>query len=819
MNQFKLNGTMIYVSVGALAAAALMLESTLTRLLAVAQFYHFAFLVVSLALLGFGASGSILSLFPRLTSNDNGQASGNLRRLLAISGVGFAASVGAAYAVVNYLPFDSYSIVWDRRQVIYFGFYYLALTIPFLFAGLGIGAALTIVPGKSNLIYAVNLLGSAVGIGLALIIMQLAGVPGALLASGLVGLIAAIGFDWSSHKYLRFVFWGFLVTGAGLLTIFVWLNLGSKAPIGVTISPYKGLAYAKKIPGSENLFGAWNAISRLDVISGASTRVMPGLSYTSTENPPEQHGLSIDADALLPVALIDPQDFIAADYLPESFAFQILPEAEVLVVEPAGGLGVLQALVGGASHVTALVSNPLVIEAIMAASPEFDVYNHEQVRTMIESSRVFLKAPGDKFDLIFIPLTDPYRPVASGAYSLNETYNLTEESFAAMISRLDRDGILMATRWLQTPPSEAIRLFASVLEALESLGVDNPGENIVAYRGIQTMTILVKPGGWELDELSQLRDFVDNRRFDLVWSPDISPGEVNRYNKLPEPVYYQRTKELIDEMNKEEYYSEYLFDIQPSTDDHPFFFHFFKWEQSPQIMATLGLVWQPFGGSGYFVLIALLILVTGLSLLLIILPLVIKRKEFAIDDATGIEIEGPVSKWRVGIYFGSIGLAFLFLEIPLIQKSILSFEHPTYSFTFIVLVLLSFSSIGSVLSRRARLPNKWLLAALFVLAIITPIAVNQIQEVALGWTFIQRAIVIGLSLAPMGIMMGIPFPLGLAWLEKRGSSLIPWAWAVNGCASVVAAVLAAILTLSFGFTLVLLLGAVFYGVAAVVLEN
>lgn len=814
----KLKGAKIYLSVAALAAAALMLESTLTRLLAVAQFYHFAFLVVSLALLGFGASGSILSLFPRWTLRENIQVSDNLRRLLAISGVGFAISVGAAYAVVNYLPFDSYSIVWDRRQVIYFGFYYLALTIPFLFAGLGIGAALSIVPGKSNLIYAVNLLGSAVGIGLALIFMQLAGVPGALLASGLVGLIAVIGFDWSSKKYLRFVFLGFVLTGTCLLTILAWLNWGNNAPIGVTISPYKGLAYAVKIPGSEKLFGAWNAISRLDVISGASTRVMPGLSYTSTENPPAQNGLSIDADALLPVTLIDPKEFNAADYLPESFAFQIFPEAEVLVVEPAGGLGVLQALVGGASQVTAIVSNPLVIEAIAATSPEADVFKHEQVRTLFKSSRVFLETPGDEFKLIFIPLTDTYRPVASGAYSLNETYNLTIESFAAMISRLEKDGALMATRWLQTPPSETIRLLATVLEALESLGVDTPGEKIVAYRSIQTMTILVKPGGWEQLELSQLREFIDNRRFDLVWSPDISPEEANRYNKLPEPVYYQRAKELIAEADKKGYYAEYPFDIQPATDDHPFFFHFFKWEQSPQIMATLGLVWQPFGGSGYFVLIALLILVTGLSLLLIILPLVIKRSALAMDGVSRTGVEPPISKWRVLVYFGSIGLAFLFIEIPLIQKSILSFEHPVYTFTFIVLVLLSFSSIGSALSRKMRLPGKWLLAALFGLAIITPIVVTQIQEAALGWTLIQRALVIGISLAPMGIMMGIPFPLGLAWLEKSGSSMIPWAWAVNGCASVVAAVLAAILALSFGFSVVLVLGAAFYGVAAVALK-
>jgi len=818
LNHLKLNEAKVYLSVAALAAAALMLESTLTRLLAVAQFYHFAFLVVSLALLGFGASGSILSLFPRWTFSENIGTSSNLGRLLAISGVGFAISVGAAYAVVNYIPFDSYSIVWDRRQVIYFGFYYLALTIPFLFAGLGIGAALSIVPGKSNLTYAVNLLGSAVGIGLALIFMQLAGVPGALLASGLVGLMAVIGFDWSSMKYLRIVFWGFVLTGTCLLAILAWLNWGNKSPIGVTISPYKGLAYALKIPGSEKLFGAWNAISRLDVISGASTRVMPGLSYTSPDNPPEQNGLSIDADALLPITLTAPSEFNAADYLPESFAFQIYPEAVVLALEPGGGLGVLQALAGGASQVTAVVSNPLVIEAIAATSPESDVFNHVQVETLYGSPRVFLETPGDQYQLIFIPLTDTYRPVASGAYSLNETYNLTVESIAAMISRLDKDGALMATRWLQTPPSETIRLLATVLEALESLGVDTPGDKIVAYRGIQTMTVLVKPDGWVGSELSQLREFADDRRFDLVWSPDISIEDANRFNKLPEPIYYQLVKELITEADKEGYYAEYPFDIQPAIDDHPFFFHFFKWEQSPQIMATLGLVWQPFGGSGYFVLIALLILVTGLSLLLIILPLVIKRSALAMDGVSRTGVEPPLSKLRVLVYFGSIGLAFLFLEIPLIQKSILSFEHPTYTFTFIVLVLLSCSSIGSVLSRKVRIPGKWLLAALFGLAIITPILVTQIQEAALGWTLIQRALVIGISLAPMGIMMGIPFPLGLAWLEKSGSSMIPWAWAVNGCASVVAAVLAAILALSFGFTVVLMLGAAFYGVAAVALK-
>ncbi len=170
----------LFYSVGALAGAALMLESTLTRMLAVAQYYHFAFLVISLALLGFGASGSILTLFPSwMTKQYNDGRPSGIDRIVNIAGAGFAASLAAAYLVINWLPFDSYSIAWDRVQVLYFVLYYLALTLPFLFAGLGIGAVLSSSPGINHRVYAVNLLGSAFGILLGLIVMQMAGVPGA----------------------------------------------------------------------------------------------------------------------------------------------------------------------------------------------------------------------------------------------------------------------------------------------------------------------------------------------------------------------------------------------------------------------------------------------------------------------------------------------------------------------------------------------------------------------------------------------------------------------------------------------------------------
>jgi hypothetical protein len=584
----------------------------------------------------------------------------------------------------------------------------------------------------------------------------------------------------------------------------------------VTVSRYKGLPYALRIPDAEKLFGAWNAISRLDVVAGASTRIMPGLSYTYPGNPPPQLGLAIDADALQPITLVDPNEFTGADYLPEAIAFQVRPNAKVLVLESGGGLGVMQALAGGASQVTAVVKNPLVLDAISKTALEQDVYSYQRVDAQVESSRVILGSDTDRYDLIYLPLKDPYRPVASGAYSLSENFTLTVESFADMVSQLSADGVLIVTRWIQTPPSEALRLFATAIEALEKLGIDNPEDKIVAFRGIQTMTFLIRRDDWNEEQLGQVREFINDRRFDIVWAPDITSEEVNRFNKLEEPVYFQAFGELIIAQPRQDFYSSYPYSIRPATDDSPFFFHFFKWEQTPEIFATFGRVWQPFGGSGYFVLLALLILVILLSLLLIILPLVIQHQRS--EKREEAKTAHRVSHWRILVYFGSIGIAFLFLEIPLIQKSILSMEHPSYAFTLVVLSLLIFSSIGSVFARKLWNVRRWVLLILFALSIITPLWMSLIQENTLGWTLILRSLVLGLSLAPMGILMGVPFPLGLTWLEGTGSRLVPWAWAVNGCASVVAAVLAAILVLSTSFSIVLMLGAMFYGIAALVIK-
>ena len=809
-------------SVGALAAAALLLETTLTRLLAVAQYYHFAFLVISLALLGFGASGSILMLWPGLVGD---QASGEKRTdridyLLGWCGIAFALSVGVAYIVVNLLPFDSYSIAWDRRQILYFVVYYLVLALPFVCAGLGIGGALAASQGYSHLIYASNLLGSAMGVLLAPGILWLAGVPGGIALSGLVGLLAA----WANKSRKGLVISGGLVIATlCLLVALFWLsstNLVGKSPLGLTVSPYKGLAYARRVPGSESLFGRWNAISRVDVIAGSSSRQLPGLSYMYADIPPEQFGLSLDAEALQPITLVKPEDFTAAAYLPEALAFELLPQALVLVVEPAGGLGVLQALAGGANQVTAVFSDPLVARAVSVTAGELDPYIKPAVQVRFQNPRAFFRQDRQAYDLVFLPLTDAYRPVTSGAYSLSEAYLFTVQSMADILKRLTPSGMLVVSRWLQTPPSEETRLFTTLVEALEANGVSDPRQALVAYRGVQTLTSLVQPHGWSKVELDKVKTFTESRRFDLVWMPGITPEETNRFNRLPESSYFTLLKDFFLATDRKAFYKAYPYAITPQTDNQPFFFHFFTWKQTPELIAAFGHTWQPFGGSGYFVLLAMLGLVVLLSSVLILVPLNIDfwRKNTPHDHHLARE-SNETNRVGVLVYFGSIGLGYLFVEIPLIQRWILIFGNPTYAFTVVVLVLLAFSSLGSLLSKYVWRQRRWLLGGLILIALATAWVVARYSGYMLALPEGLRAVLAALSLAPLAILMGMPYPFGMAWIERKAGRLIPWAWAVNGCASVVASILAALFALSYGFTLVLLMGAGAYALALIVLPG
>jgi hypothetical protein len=368
------------------------------------------------------------------------------------------------------------------------------------------------------------------------------------------------------------------------------------------------------------------------------------------------------------------------------------------------------------------------------------------------------------------------------------------------------------TSWLQTPPSEELRSFAIGITAIEQTG-GNPGEQIVAFRGYNTLTILLKRAPFTHDELQIVRRFTASRAYDLVYSPDITPEDINQYNILSEEIYYQSFKNLLETQPRAAFYQNYPFHIKPTTDDYPFFYHLFKWSQASQVLSALGRTWQPFGGAGYFVILALLLITLVSAGFLILLPVFILRKSLA----GGMQKAPPSAreKFLLPIYFGLIGFAYLLVEIPLIQQFILFLGQPAYAMTAVLFSLLLFSGLGSQYS--ARVPVKAALTILVLCLLSLPFIFSFLFTNILGLPLAYRLAFAVAILAPVGFLMGIPFPAGLRWFlgEEKLSPRLPWVWSINGAASVIASVLAALLALSFGLAWTLRLGACCYAAALI----
>ncbi len=796
-----------------LSAATLAFEINLTRLFSVAQFYHFAFMIVSLALLGFGASGSALALFPRWGRRRPERALGWLA-------LGFTLSSVGGYLLINRLPFDSFSIAWDRRQVGVLALHYVALATPFFCSGAAVGLLLAARPQTASRTYFVNLIGSATGCLIAFVASGALGAEGIVVLSSMLAALAALLFQTQAPAPIpnheapdpestR-------SAGSRLLSVLLLLGLLGlwllqPSFLTVRLSPYKDLSYALSVPGAEVLSRRWNAFSRVDLVQSSAIRSLPGLSYRYTGLPPRQGGLTVDGGDLSGV-VVDLDDLGFADYLPGALAYHLRPSAYALTLEPHGGLDILLGYALGAEAITAVEPNPLVVDA---AKP---VYELPGVWTVVESGRSYARRTDQRFDVVILSLTAPYQPVRSGAYSLAEDYRYTVEAFDDYLSLLRPNGIFGATRWLQAPPSEETRLFALAVAALERRGVD-PLNALLYFRGYNTATVLVQPDGFTPVEVNAVREWLAGRAFDLVYAPGVRPGEVNRYNVLQSPDYYQAAIGMLSASDRGAWFDTFPFDVSPPTDDHPFFGHFFKWRQAGQVLREAGQTWQPFGGAGYFVLLAVLALSALAALIIILLPLVAGRLVGRLERAPESEAAGETFK-KSGIlvpalvYFGLIGLGFLFVEIPLFQRFILFLGQPVYGLTTVLFSLLFFSGLGSWVS--GRLPYRTALAALIVLVLLYPLLLPRLFDLFLGRTFSLRLVISAAALAPLGFLLGVPFPRGIAWLEQRAQELIPWAWGVNGAASVVSSVGAALLALSFGFTVVLQAGALCYVGALVI---
>jgi spermidine synthase len=763
-------------ALGLLSAAVLLLQVALTRFFSIAQFYHFAFLVVSLALLGFGGSGSLLAVAPRL------------RGYTTLYALGFALTTLLAFLFVNHYPFDAYRVALHRQQVILLIANLLALALPFGCAGLLIGAQLSQAEGKSGQLYGMTLLGSAVGAFAAPSAISLLGGERTILLAASLGSIVAIFLG----GHLRWAAGLTLVMMGGLLVTF-------PPAFQIQFSPYKTLSRFELEPSARVLATRQNAYSRLDIVQSPTIHSAQGLSTTYFGNLPPQIGLILDGDNLLPVPQTSQAPPELAQSLPAAVAYALRPNAEVLILKSGGGMDVWAAVANGARQVTVIEPNALVFEAL--THDLRDWFAPQGAITLRQTQiRSFVRRDQATYDVVHLALADNYHPISAGTFTLTEDYTLTVEAFRDYLRLCGEDGVFIINRWAQSPPSEALRTLAIILEALDQR---DSLSHLFVFRSFQTVTFLVKPSPFTSEETDHLLRAVEDLHYDLVLAPRIPDELTNRYARLGSPADDQLFWELATSPSRQGFYTAYNFQVSPHTDDRPFFFHFFRWEQTSDILRLVGRRWQPFGGGGYLILWGLLVVVTGAGVVIILLPL-------ALQPAMRRALAHPRQSARLMGYFAALGLAFLMVEVALIQQYILVLGEPTRAIAHVLGTVLLFSGLGSLTAHR--FGWRWCLIGLTVLLLVSPYLLRPLTPALLNLDLLLRMVGVSALLAPPAYLMGMPFAKGIAAL-KETPDLIAWAWAVNGCASVISAVVGAIFSLSGGFTLVLMAGAGLYGVA------
>jgi len=747
------------------SSALLSLEISLMRVLKVEGFGNFTYGAIALALTGFGTSGTLISLFRERVVNREWE-------LFFGATCGFIFFLGAGFFLSSKVVFDPLVIVWDRSQIIRLVLRYIFYALPFTAGSAAVICAFLVM--KSGRAYFFNLTGSSFGIAVTILSMYVLRPDRILAVSLCLGIFSLImymvqkpGELGQAPALLLTVAFGSVAAGC------IFFFAGE-----IKILPYKGEQLALNLPDARVVHSRVSPYGSLDVVESKKLRIAPGLSYLFNNRLPEQHGLFIDGDLLSAIDRIQP------DRLPDYLRYQVQSAAYILHKNPrvliaglGGGIPVERAFVNGAANITVCEENPFLQDILTRDFSGFNnsFFNRERVNFNNTDVRSFIKTGKSQFDIIDIPVAAGSLQTVGGIYSADTNYLLTVEAFCDYLGGIGKDGLVAASLPLKQPPRNLLKLTATAKEALSREHLDVT-ENLVVLRSWQFGTVLVKKVPFSDPEIRKIKSFCSRMAFDLVFYPGIKPEEANRFNIVQDAAYYKNILRILKPGPP--FFTNYLFNIRPPTDNRPYFSYFFRPGKIPYLFKTTGKKWLFVAEGGYIVLFATFVATVIIAGVFIMLPPVIIRHKT------------EAGRSKVVLYFSLIAVGYMFIEILLMQKFAKFIANPLYSNSTIIAALLVFSGAGSYFSDRLK-DNKRQKALLCITAFITAYFLCILFFGDRFFLLIVRAsMVLKLGMAvlltlPAGFFMGFYFPAGLSVLRGGPAYTLPWAWSVNGFFSVV----------------------------------
>jgi hypothetical protein len=770
-----------------LTASILALQLIEMRLLSFMLWHHLAYAVISVVLLGLGAGGAICAARSEWAI---ARAATIVPAAAALTGV----TALAAFGVLTRIELDTFGLTEGQLAVLLL--YYAILVVPYFFGGVALSLIFTTQIESIGLLYGVDLIGSAAGCYLFYLTLEPLGAPRAFVlacaAACVAGALLVRGFESTSPAGK----W----TAVGGLVVMLGAMPFADAIIDARPAPSKSLAQKLATSKGARLVSTrWTPISRIDVLEADEStndflplKVPGSIMKMMTADGDANTWMFQHADVRRGVVRPGP-----AEYTSYTVAFLLKEQPDVMIIGPGGGNEIFVAHSMGARRIVGVELNPAMLDVTLRTYADFSghLYGADNARAVVSEGRAFARSlgPDERFDIIQMSGVDTWAGLSSGAYVLSENFLYTTQAFQDFYTHLKEDGILSIGRFRLDPPRESLRLVSVALQALRELGVARPQEHVAALSfGTAFMgRLLVKRSAFTPSEVRLLKREIERAGGggELYYAP----GEVgdNPYSHLA--VSFANGKEQA-------FFEEYPYDVTPVTDDRPFFFEYYKWSRLLRDLAHPGTGGQVGANRpvGLIILGGLLTQVGLLVLAFVFAPLWLFRRD-------GMN----VPRWGSAVlYFTCLGLGFMFVEIGLMQRFVLFLAHPAYAIPVVLATLLVGSGAGSLLATRlpftSEVKLRFCLVTIAVLLVVLLAVLRPLFDACLGLPFAARVVLAVSILIPLGIVLGMPFPLGLGRVGASHPHVVPWAWGINGGMSVLGSILAIVIAMGTGFSWVLL---------------
>jgi len=750
---------MILPAVFTASLSSLFYEILLSYYFAEAQWNNLYFFVISISLFGYSAGGLIINLMYGRIKKDR-----SIHVYSLITACLFILSVGVlfSYLAVNYLRIDYFRIPFEKRLIGLLILQYCILAIPFTAAGTIIAAAFSSPRIGTHRVYTASMSGSAAGVLLAFLIIPAAGAEAGIIFCALLPVLSRclgkkIGIPQRAVAGL---------SAAGFVVLYL-LGPSLLKPIPSSYKPLSSMLASK---GTRLLESHHSIHGRIDIVESPSSRTSPGLSLNFRGEIPAGRAAVLNAGRTVMLYNLQDDLTFTSFCLPAAAKAVQRPVRNALIIEKGEGTALPLAVSVGLQQID-------VFEPIRELA---DILSRNTapagLRIMSRGARSPHISCAEGYDLIYID--DPGSPLP-GFQSLDEQFHLTTEAFTWYLETLSEKGMIILTRNLLLPPTDSVRLFSTVLQALEHGGIQSPGNHMIMIRNWNTYTILASKSRFTFSECLAIREFADTMNFDVVYYPGIRKGEINRFNVFAEPYHHQAVMGVFAGEKT-------LFNTKPTTDARPYAYSFLSpgslKEQSEAVGSRRHIILTSGDILAWILLGAALVVALGFLVVPVLTEPEVRKK----------------IRPTAACYFSLLGLAFMFVETGFIKLFTLPTGDSLVSFSLVLSVILIISAAGSYAGRHIG-QKKLLLLSAVLSGVLCGIALFGFQMVKglMDWGGVPLYAGLILLAAIPGYAMGVPFPAGLRLFAPSPPERA-YSWAANGVFSVLSSILAVPVSLYAG---------------------